>query len=637
MLFRTNAMDERVRRILIDSLYAHPSNLALSAACGMLTSAVAAWQARDPLITVAAVALIAVAALRIAMAFILPRVVERAGLLEAVYEVGAFAYSTLMGLIAAMSVVLDVGPAVTLLMVANGIGYAVAIAARNAGSPIIAIGQMILTLAPICLALIYTGDPALIALAVSIIILVPGMSSITFKVFRALRTSIASADTSARLAERMQVVARTDAVTGLLNRAGLNHHLVERLMQIEPEEKLALFWLDLDRFKEVNDTLGHQPGDRVLTQIGERLTALAPEGASIGRFGGDEFIVAFEASDRRAVEQMAMRMREEIGRPLRIDDGRLEITGSMGIALLPDDGADIDTLMQSADLALYHAKVNGRNQANFFDASMTRDLVRRKEIEAELRVAIQRDELSIFFQPIVDLETGRIRTFEALVRWFHPVKGELKPDEFIPVAEESGVIITLGNWITMQAAKAAAQWPEEVTLAVNLSPLQIKAPGAALGILSALREANLDPNRLELEITETVLLDQSQHTANFMAELGAAGVRFALDDFGTGYSSLSYLNKYPFSKIKVDRSFVSGLDVGKKSEAIIRAVSEMGATLGMSIVAEGIETIDQVTAVRQAGCTLGQGYYFSRAVPDYVAAMLLAQERDQLNPRRLAG
>jgi diguanylate cyclase (GGDEF)-like protein len=571
------------------------------------------------------------------MAFCLRGFVDRARPLEIIYEIGAFAYSSLIGLIAALTVVLRVDQAVTLLAVANGIGYAVAIAARNAGSPVIAIGQMLLSLTPICAALLYSGNPALIALAVSIFMLVPAMSSITFKVFRALRTSIAAADTSARLAERMQVVARTDAVTGLLNRAGLNHHLVERLMQIGPDDKLALFWIDLDRFKEVNDTLGHQIGDRVLVQVGERLTALAPASASIGRFGGDEFIVACEASDRREVEALAMRMREEIGRTLRIDDGRLEITGSMGIAVLPDDGTDIDTLMQSADLALYHAKVNGRDQASFFDASMTRDLVRRKEIEAELRLAIQRDELSIFFQPIVDLETGRIRTFEALVRWFHPVKGELRPDEFIPVAEESGVIITLGNWITAQAAKAAALWPDDVTLAVNLSPLQIKAPGAALGILSALREANLDPNRLELEITETVLLDQSQHTEHFMAELGAAGVRFALDDFGTGYSSLSYLHKYPFSKIKVDRSFVSGLDVGRKSEAIIRAVSEMGATLGMQIVAEGIETIEQVTSVRQAGCTLGQGYYFSRAVPDYVAAMLLAQERDQLNPRRLAG
>ena len=307
------------------------------------------------------------------------------------------------------------------------------------------------------------------------------------------------------------------------------------------------------------------------------------------------------------------------------------------IALLPDDGQDIDTLMQSADLALYHAKINGKNQIRFFDAAMNRDLVRKKEIEAELRAALQRDELSIFFQPIVDLETGRIRTFEALVRWFHPEKGELRPDEFIPVAEETGVIITLGNWITAQAAKAAAQWPEDITIAVNLSPLQIKAPGAALGILSALREAKLSPARLELEITETVLLDHSQNTENFINELADAGVRFALDDFGTGYSSLGYLNKYPFSKIKVDRSFVSGINQGKKSDAIIRAVSGMGATLGMEIVAEGLETIEQVRAVSEAGCTLGQGYYFSRPVPDYLAAMLLAKEREKFAPRRAVG
>jgi EAL domain-containing protein (putative c-di-GMP-specific phosphodiesterase class I) len=266
--------------------------------------------------------------------------------------------------------------------------------------------------------------------------------------------------------------------------------------------------------------------------------------------------------------------------------------------------------------------------------------VRKKQIEAELRAAIQRDELSIFFQPIVELETGRIRTFEALVRWFHPEKGELRPDEFIPVAEDTGVIITLGNWITAQAAKACAGWPPEVTVAVNLSPVQIRAPGAALGILNALREAGLDPHRLELEVTESLFLDDDENTVRFIDGLAAEGVRFALDDFGTGYSSLGYINKFPFKKIKVDRSFVSGPNIGKKSDAIIRAVAEMGATLDMDIVAEGLETIEQVQAVRAAGCTLGQGYYFSRAVPDYLAAMLLSQERER-EPRtakpRLAG
>ena len=637
VLFSTNAIDDRVRRTLVETLYTQPASLALGAACGILTSLVAAYQSRNDVITLAACALTAIAVIRVGMGILLPRfVVGGTRALEILYEAGAFSYSLIIGVIAALTVWVDTPHEVQLLMVSNAIGYGVAISARNAGRPAIAIGQMILSLCPICLALLQRGDVALVTLAFSIFLLLPAMTSVTLNVFRVLRNSVAAAETSARLAERMQVLARTDVVTGLLNRAGLNHHLTERLMALPPDGKLALCWLDLDRFKEVNDTLGHQTGDRLLSQVGERLCKLAPEGASVGRFGGDEFIIAFQAKDRREIEELALQIREEINRPMRLDDSRLEITGSMGIAVLPEDGEDIETLMQGADLALYHAKVNGRNQVSFFETSMTRDLVRRKEIEAELRLALQRNELSIYFQPIVDLATGRIRSFEALVRWFHAEKGELRPDEFIPVAEECGAIITLGNWITAQAAKAAAQWPEEVTIAVNLSPLQIKAPGAALGILTALREAGLPPHRLELEITETVLLDHSQNTENFMAELGAAGVRFALDDFGTGYSSLGYLHKYPFSKIKVDRSFVSGVNIGKKSDAIIRAVSGMGATLGMAIVAEGIETIEQVEAVREAGCTLGQGYYFSRAVPDYVAAMLLSQERENLKLERLA-
>jgi diguanylate cyclase (GGDEF)-like protein len=396
---------------------------------------------------------------------------------------------------------------------------------------------------------------------------------------------------------------------------------------------MAIFWLDLDRFKEVNDTLGHQVGDRLLAEVAVRLRQRSPEGACVARFGGDEFVVACDVADRRAAQELAMGMLDDITRPVRLDDDRLEIGSSIGIALLPDDGPDLDSVMQGADLALYHAKVNGRKQISFFDPSMTRDLMRRKEIETELRLALQRDELSIFFQPIVDLETGRIRAFEALVRWFHPQKGELRPDEFIPVAEETGAIITLGNWITAQAAHVAAGWPDDVTLAVNLSPLQIRAPGSAMAILAAIREAGLPPHRLELEVTETVLLDHSANTEAFMAELSEAGVRFALDDFGTGYSSLSYLSKYPFSKIKVDRSFVSGVHAGKKSDAIIRAVSGMASTLEMELVAEGLETVEQVHSVREAGCTLGQGYYFSRAVPDYLANMLLAQERDRTRRR----
>ena len=637
LLFGTNALDDRVREILVDTLYAQPSSLTIAALCGIFSSAIAAYKSNQPQITNVAVILSLIACARIFMALFLPKIAGRdSRKLETLYEVGAFSYALFLGLIGAMTVHFKVPPEVQLLMVCNAVAYAVAIAARNAGRLSIAIGQLLLALGPICVVLAVQDDPALIALAVSVFALLPAMTLIALNVFRTLRNSIAAAETSARLAERMQVLARSCVVTGLLNRAGLDHHLVEKVSALHPGQKLAMYWMDLDKFKEVNDALGHQLGDKLLAEVASRLKAAAPAGATVARFGGDEFIVACEVSDRRAVEELAQKMMDEITRPMRIDGNRLEIAISIGIAMLPDDGVDIDTLMQGADLALYHSKTNGRKQISFFEPSMTRDLVRRREIESELRLALQRDELSIFFQPIIDLETGRIRAFEALVRWFHPQKGELRPDEFIPVAEETGAIITLGNWITVQAAKVAATWPDDVTIAVNLSPLQIKAPGAALGILNALREARLDPHRLELEITETVLLEHSQNTEHFIAELSEAGVRFALDDFGTGYSSLGYLNKYPFSKIKVDRSFVSGIHAGTKSDAIIRAVSGMAATLGMEIVAEGLETIEQVEAVRAAGCTMGQGYYFSRAVPDYLAAMLLAKERETLPPSRRA-
>lgn len=638
VLFRTNAIDDRVRRILVANLYTKPGALFLGAANGVIAALIAASYSKVPAIFDVAVLLSVIGALRVVMALVLPRVVKRDTVwLERLYQLGAFSFCLMVGILGGLTVEFGLPGAAQMLIICYAIGYASGMSSRNAGRPAIAIWGMVLTFVPICAALLRQPDLAYRALAVAIGIAFLGMMAIAFQIFRTLRDSVAAAETSARLAEKMQVLARSDVVTGLLNRAGLNHYLVEHLARWRQHSNIALFWFDLDKFKEVNDALGHQTGDRVLCEVAQRLRRQSKPDSVIGRFGGDEFILACEVRDRREAETIALSLLGEVSRPLRIDENRLEIACSMGISVYPDDGQDIETLMQGADLALYHAKVNGRNQANFFDPAMTRELVRRREIEAELRLALQRDELSIFFQPIVDLKSGKIRAFEALVRWFHPEKGELRPDEFIPVAEETGAIITLGNWITAQAARAAAQWPDDITVAVNLSPLQIKAPGAALGILNALREARLPPSRLELEITETVLLDHSKQTDDFMAELSAAGVRFALDDFGTGYSSLGYINKYPFGKIKVDRSFVSGVNAGKKSEAIIRAVSEMASTLDMAIVAEGLETIEQVNAVRAAGCTLGQGYYFSRAVPDYLAGMLLAQEREKLNPQRALG
>ena len=632
-------VNQQVRRTLVDSLYTKPTSLVLGAVTGAVVCLCAAFATGNSTMHGVATGVGLIALFRVVLVVAVRHAWRtRTQTLELLFECGAFAYAGALGVLSALAVSHDVAFAAQIALLVYAVGYATAIAPRNASRPFIAVGQLCLVLVPLTSALLFNDVPLLRVLGVVCLLHIPSVIAITLTVYRTLRTSIAAADTSARLADQMREQARTDVVTGLLNRAGMNHELVEQLMSLPGNKKLALFWLDLDRFKEVNDTLGHATGDSVLAEVARRLTDIAPPEGIIARFGGDEFIAACPVDDRAECEQLASAFIGDLSRPFRIDGNRIGCGASMGVALLPDDGPDIETVMQSADLALYHAKVGGRNQLRFFDPAMTRDLVRKKEIETELRAAIRKDELSIFFQPIVDLKTGKIRTFEALVRWFHPEKGELRPDEFIPVAEETGVIITLGNWITAQAAKAAAQWPDDVTIAVNLSPLQIKAPGAALGILNAIRDAGLPPHRLELEVTESLFIEDSEHTARFMEELAAEGVRFALDDFGTGYSSLGYINQFPFKKIKVDRSFVSGPNIGKKSDAIIRAVAEMGSTLEMEIVAEGLETIEQVEAVRSAGCTLGQGYYFSRAVPDFLAAMLLAQERDGRDTSaRLAG
>lgn len=630
-LFRNARKDQlsaRVRRTLVSTLYTQPASLAIGAFNGIASTAIAAWVSGLDELYVGCIVLTIIAVARVTAAFGLSP--DQQGVstkkLEVIYEVGAFSYAFVLGAISAATLLLRAPASVEVLMVANATCYGVGICARNAGRPAIAMGQLLLVGLPIMTAALWIGSLAYVALFITMLLLFPAMWSITFNLFKVLRDSVAAAETSAKLATEMQVLARTDVVTGLANRAGLNHAMIESTMSITSDRRMALFWIDLDRFKEVNDLLGHPIGDRVLAEVAKRLLDLAPENSTVARFGGDEFVLFGPVSDRKDAERLASEIHIEIMRPLKMEGRSLDVRASLGVALMPDDATDIDTLMQRSDLALYHAKVAGRSQTSFFTPDMTRELVRRREIEDELRAAIVRDELSIFFQPIVDLETGKIRTFEALVRWFHPEKGELRPDEFIPVAEETGVIVTLGNWITAQAARICAQWPEHVSVAVNLSPLQIRAPGAALGILNALREAGLDPKRLELEVTESLFVEDNHATADFIEELSSRGVRFALDDIGTGYSSLGYINSFPFSKIKVDRSFVSGPNVGTKSDAIIRAVAEMGATLGMEIVAEGLETIEQVRAVRDAGCTLGQGYHFSRAVPDYLAAMLLAEE-----------
>ncbi|MXO87785.1 EAL domain-containing protein [Altererythrobacter aestuarii] len=626
-----------VRDQLSQTLHLRPTGLAIGAVCGAGAGLVTAITTSSKTLFWSACLLIALAAIRVGMAYGARSLQGSLGdWLRYVYPAGALAYAAIAGFTAAMAIHHATNPDLQVLLVGYALLFGAGIAVGNAGRPLIALGQMGLTFLPIVVASLVNGSPPYLVLAAILPTLTIGLSIVTLNVFSTLSRQVRSARRNAELAEHLHLQSRTDIVTGLLNRTGFSAEAKQVLGRADPDARIALFWLDMHRFKEVNDSLGHKMGDKVLKETAHRLRALTAPGAVLARFGSDEFLLLDTFASAREAENLAGLLSSEMAAPMRLGGHRIESGASIGMTSRIDGEQTLDEMMQQADLALYHAKAAGRHQICQFAPSMTRILVRRKEIEAELRAAIQRDELSIYFQPILDLSSGRIRSFEALVRWFHPEKGELAPEEFIPVAEETGLIITLGNWITRQAALACAKWPNDITVAVNLSPIQIKAPGAALGILRALDDAGLSPERLQLEVTESLFLEDDESTAAFMDQLSGEGVRFALDDFGTGYSSLHYINKYPFRTIKVDRSFVSGPNIGRHSDAIIRAVAEMGSTLGMEIVAEGLETVEQVQIVRRAGCTLGQGYYFSRAVPEHMAAILLTEEADRLGLTRLA-
>ncbi|WAT17986.1 EAL domain-containing protein [Aurantiacibacter sp. MUD11] len=623
---------EDVRQRLSGTLHVQPISLAIGCACGILTAWACAAITRSFVVAAVAVGITLFAVVRVAISAWLNRDPEgRANSwFHEIYPLLTFFYAALTGMLAALMLLADAPAGAQLIAVSYMMAYCSVTSVRTAGRPMVALGQMAVSLLPVGVACLIIGTLPALVLAVTLPCYAVGMTTMSLTVFRNLTHQLEAADTRLRHAEELRMQARTDLVTGLINRSGFSVAFEPLAAALPEGRKLALLWLDLHRFKVLNDTMGHTAGDKVLAEVAKRLDEVAPTGSVLSRFAGDEFLLATTVASRAEAEELTHAVSATVGRPVRLNGERVESGAYIGVALLPDDAPNTEKLMQAADLALFHAKVLGPHKVCFFDNSMTHELARKKEIEDELRAAIQKDELAIFFQPIIDLENGRIRSFEALVRWYHPEKGELFPDEFIPVAEDTGLIITLGNWITAQAARAASTWPEDVTLAVNLSPVQIKAPGAALGILAALKEARLDPSRLELEVTESLFVEDDENTTEFMSQLAREGVRFALDDFGTGYSSLHYINRYPFRTIKVDRSFISGPQTGKRSDAIIRAVAEMGTTLDMEIVAEGLETIEQVQAVRTAGCSLGQGYYFSRAVPDYLAALLLTQEAQRM-------
>jgi diguanylate cyclase (GGDEF)-like protein len=417
--------------------------------------------------------------------------------------------------------------------------------------------------------------------------------------------------------ERIAYIACHDALTGLPNRTVFREQLKRRLAEVRRGRgQAALLCLDLDRFKTVNDTLGHPAGDDLLCQIAARLRATVRDSDVVARLGGDEFAIIVPHLDHpHQASKLAERLIDAVGQPLDLGGHLVTVGTSIGIALAPGSGGTPETLFKNADIALYRAKTAARNNYCFYEAGMDTAVETRMRLELEMREAVMCDGFALHYQPVLRLSEDRIVGFEALMRWPHPTRGMIAPDEFIPLAEESGLIVPLGSWALHEACSEAASWPGEFTVAVNVSAVQFQRPGLEQSVLSALEASGLAPHRLVLEITESVLVQDAEAVIVCLHRLRNLGVRIALDDFGTGYSSLSYLRRFPFDKIKIDRTFIREIgDPG--AAAIVRAVVGIATQLGATVTAEGVETSAQLEQVRREGCMDVQGYLISPPLPE---------------------
>jgi diguanylate cyclase (GGDEF)-like protein len=432
--------------------------------------------------------------------------------------------------------------------------------------------------------------------------------------------------------ERIRFMAHHDALTSLPNRVLFRIRMEERLrMSNQHGARVAILCLDLDNFKNVNDTLGHPVGDALLEAVAGRLHSCMREGDSVARIGGDEFAILAplsEPGDR--AELLAQRIVKALSEPFDLDGQRAVIGVSIGIALATDREISADVLLKNADMALYRAKSDGRGGYRFFEAEMDAQMQARRAIELDLREAMSRQELEVWYQPIFDIAANRVSGFEALVRWHHPEHGMIPPIQFVPLAEELGLIVPIGEWVLRQACQDAVTWPDDLKVAVNLSPVQFRNSHLVDTVRQALARTGLASNRLELEITETALLHDNETVLATLHRLRDLGLRTVLDDFGTGYSSLSYLRIFPFDKLKIDQSFVREMATRPDCVAIVNSVASLAHQLGIMTTAEGVETVEQFEQVRRAGCTEAQGYYFDYPRPAAVLKYWRAADTNEL-------
>jgi len=623
-----------VRATLLESLYASPQSLVIGALTSSGIMGIVAYVSGNLAMIACAVAIALVAGIRVGDA--LGRQRRRrpapdrvkgswAKRQEFLYRSGALGYSALLGTFGLLTLVHTNDGVLQLLAVTTTIGYAAGIAGRNAGRPWIALSQLCFASLPLTVGLIVSLQPLKMALALVIVLFVVAMMDITLQTYGVILKATLVSREKAALAEHHAAIARRDDLTGVANRTAFREQFEARLQALgRSETRLAIYWLDLDRFKEINDSFGHLAGNALLAGVAQRLNDAFGTTGIVARLGGDEFAVICEVTQQSDASAIGQRIIDLVEQPVHHDGRTLHVGASLGIAIAPPDGTDADTLLKNADLALYRAKDSGRGQMRFYEPLMDEKIERTRDLGAEMQGALERGEFHLVFQPIFDLTGDRILSCETLLRWTNRRHGAISPAEFIPIAEDNGLIVAIGSWVIREACRIASSWPTDVTIAVNLSPIQLRSANLPTVIMSALAASGFAAERLELEVTESVLLEDIEASLAALDAINRLNVRTTLDDFGTGYSSLSYLTKFPFQTLKIDRSFIADLEQSPASVAIVQTVIELAAKLGMRTVAEGVETEAQLEQLRRTRCDAVQGFLLAHPMPASMVATMLA-------------
>ena len=523
---------------------------------------------------------------------------------------GAWAFAGLVGLTGAYTLINYPGTDVEILINCCVMGYIAGASSRNASRPLITIGQISATCVPFVIALLSRADVVHAVLAIFIVILYLG----TILVSRSVFDNLVSRHEAFK---RIETLAQRDALTGLWNRSAFLSLLEERLPATgSAGNSTALIAIDLDRFKDINDTLGHPVGDGVLKEAADRIRSALRAGDEASRIGGDEFLVMLVGGTAPEMEAVVKRILNRFSEPFAVNLTRTICGASIGYAVAPRDGTAPDVLLRNADLALYEAKKQGRGQIIQYAAALSDAHERRAALEHELQFALANGELHLEYQPIVDPRSGRAICCEALLRWKHPVLGNIPPDVFIPIAEATGLIVPIGTWVLNTACAEATRWTSEINVAINLSPVQFRrGRGIVDVVMTALANSGLAPSRLDLEITESVLIEDSAAALQILEDLRSKQVGISLDDFGTGFASLAYLNDFPFTKIKIDRKFCQNVDQSPRTAAIVKGIVQTTRDLRMERVAEGVETEAQLERMMSLGINAIQGYLFSKPMP----------------------